>query len=141
MPPTLTQFIHRTSVIGNMKVTSNNRITALPRISPMPTDVPSPTGNTHSMISSNTSGIVPLNNRPLPMMEVNRSPWENGKILAHVSVKISYITTVPMKRPIRITLVQRFTISADLQSENKVDILSQTSYRVNSIQTFINQLK
>ena len=67
------------------------------------------------------------------MMEAKRSPLENGKIFAHVSVKISCITTVPMKRPIRITLVQRFTISADLQSENKVYILSQTSYWVNSI--------
>lgn len=114
MPPTLTQFIHWTSDTGNMKAASNTNITKLPRISAIPTDVPSPTGNTHSMINSNTSGMVPLNNSPLQMMEANRSPWEKGTILEQVIVKSSCIITVPIKRPTRISLVHRFTTSADL---------------------------
>lgn len=117
MPPTLTQFIHWTSAIGNIKAASNTNITKLPRISAMPTDVPSPTGNTHSMISSNTSGMVPLNNSPLQMIEVNKSPLEKGRIFEQVSVKISCIITVPMNRPTRICFVHRFTTSADLQRE------------------------
>ena len=88
-PPTQTQFIQRTSVIGNMKVTSNKRITAFPRTNPTPTEVPSPTGNTHSIINSNTNGMVPLNSKPLQIMDVNSSPCENGKIFEQVNVKIS----------------------------------------------------
>ena len=88
-PPTQTQFIQRTSVIGNMKVTSNKRITAFPRTNPTPTDVPSPTGNTHSIINSNTNGMVPLNSKPLQIMDVYSSPCENGKIFEQVNVKIS----------------------------------------------------
>ena len=94
-PPTQTQFIQRTSVIGNMKVTSNKRITAFPRTNPTPTDVPSPTGNTHSIINSNTNGMVPLNSKPLQIMDVNSSPCENGKIFEQVNVKISWNSTVP----------------------------------------------
>ena len=89
MPPTLTQFIHWTLDLGNMKAASNMNNTELAMTSPMPTDVPSPTGNTHSMISSNTSGIVPVNNSPPQMMEANKSPWEKGTILEQVIVKIS----------------------------------------------------
>jgi len=89
MPPTLTQFIHWTSDPGNMKTASNTNITELAKTSPMPTDVPSPTGNTDSMINSKTNGMVPLNKSPLQMMEANRSPFENGKILEQVIVKIS----------------------------------------------------
>ena len=88
-PPTQTQFIQRTSVIGNMKVTSNKRITAFPRTNPTPTEVPSPTGNTHSIINSNTNGMVPLNSKPLQIMDVNSSPCENGKNFEQVNVKIS----------------------------------------------------
>ena len=98
-----------------MNVTSNKRITALPSTSPIPTDVPSPTGNTHSMINSNTSGMVPLNRSPLRMMDVNKSPLENGKILEQVKEKISCISMVPMKRVIKIDLVCHFTKSADLE--------------------------
>ena len=122
MPPTLTQFIHWTSDLGNMKAASKTNITELARTSPIPTDVPSPTGNTHSMISSNTSGMVPLNNSPLQMMEANKSPWEKGKILEQVIVKISWQTTVPMNRPTRICLVHRFTTSADLQRETAANL-------------------
>ena len=88
-PPTHTQFIQRTSVMGNMKVTSNRRITAFPRTNPTPTEVPSPTGNTHSIINSNTNGMVPLNSKPLQIMDVNSSSCENGKIFEQVNVKIS----------------------------------------------------
>ena len=95
-PPTQTQFIQRTSVIGNMKVTSNKRVTAFPRTNPTQTDVPSPIGNTHSIINSNTNGMVPLNSKPLQIMDVNRSPCENGKIFEQVNVKISWNSTVPM---------------------------------------------
>ena len=118
MPTAQTQFIHRTSDVGNMKVRSNKNITTLPRTSPIPTDDPSPTGNTHSIISSNTSGIVQLNNRPLKIMDANKTPLENGKILEHVKAKISCITMVPLKRLTRITLVQRFTISRSVKRRN-----------------------
>ena len=89
MPPTLTQFIHWTLDLGNMKAASNMNNTELATTSPMPTDVPSPTGNTHSMISSNTNGMVPLKNSPPQIMEANNSPLEKGKILKQVIAKIS----------------------------------------------------
>ena len=88
MPPTLTQFIHWTSDQGNTKVASNMNNTKLATTSPIPTDVPSPTGNTHSIISSNTNGMVPLKNNPLQIMEANNSPLEKGKILEQVIAKI-----------------------------------------------------
>ena len=54
------------------------------------------------------------------MMDANKIPWEKGKIFEQVKVKISCITAVPMNSATRMALVQRFTTSANLETENEL---------------------
>lgn len=75
------------------------------------------------MINSNKSARVPLNNKPLIIIDPNKISLKNGKILEQVRVKISCIPTVPMKRATKMFLVQYLKKSADLKEMERITIM------------------